>query len=66
MPALLGTILVVWCARGLVPQLSLAEVPAEDRPYVVGARVLLLGMLGAACWLARVADRRRSEREGSP
>ena len=62
MPVMLGAILITWCARGLVPQLSLANVPADDRPYVVAARLMLLAMLAAAFWIARAAARRRAGR----
>jgi hypothetical protein len=35
------------------------NVDAEDRPFVLGARLMMLGILVACFWLARSASRAR-------
>jgi SNF family Na+-dependent transporter len=62
MPIGLGAILLAWAVRSMVPQLSLGHVAPENRPYVVGARLMLLVMLGFFMWLARAASRSAAQR----
>lgn len=68
MPLALGAILVFWSARNLLPELGLAHVAAEDRPYALGARLLMALILAASLVAARAASRareRRREREAA-
>lgn len=62
MPIGLGAILLAWAVRSMVPQLSLDHVAPENRPYVVGARLMLLVLLGFFLWLARGASRSAAQR----
>jgi SNF family Na+-dependent transporter len=65
MPLAMGAILLSWSATKLGPELSLANVAPEDRPYVIGARVLLLALLVGFGLLVRAGARRRAEREAT-
>jgi hypothetical protein len=51
MPMGMGAILLAWSATNLLPELDLSKFEAGDRPYVLGARFWLLGLL-VAYWLA--------------
>jgi SNF family Na+-dependent transporter len=66
LPLALGAILATWLAHELGPRLSLAAVAAGDRPYVVGARLWLVALLGAAIGLAHAGARAAARREGRP
>jgi NSS family neurotransmitter:Na+ symporter len=59
MPLALGAILLAWSATNLLPQLSLAGVPAAHRPYVLGARLMLVAIFVAYCAVVRAGLRRR-------
>ena len=63
MPLGMGAILVAWSATELGSELSLEKVEDADRPYVIGARLLLVGVF-VAFWLAvRAGSRRRAAAE---
>jgi hypothetical protein len=62
MPLGLGAILMAWAVRSAVPQLSLEHVAAENRRYIVAARLFLAAML-AASWCS-CASRRAPWRGG--
>jgi hypothetical protein len=63
MPLGMGAILLAWSATELLPQISLTGVDEADRPYVVGARLLMVGVL-IAFWVAvRAGSRRRAAEE---
>jgi SNF family Na+-dependent transporter len=65
MPIGMGAILLAWSATNLLPELSLAKVDGADRPYVVGARLMLVALL-VGYWVAVGAGaRRRAAREGA-
>jgi SNF family Na+-dependent transporter len=51
MPIGMGAILLSWSATNLLPELDLSQVAEGDRPYVLGARFWLVGLL-VAYWLA--------------
>jgi SNF family Na+-dependent transporter len=64
MPLGMGAILLAWSATNLVPELTLEKVADVDRPYVLGARLLLVAVL-IGYWIAvRAGSRRRNAREG--
>jgi hypothetical protein len=58
MPLGMGAILLSWSATNLVPELSLEKVAEADRPYVLGARLLLVAVL-VCYWVAVRAGSRR-------
>ncbi len=65
MPLAMGAILVLWSATNLLPALSLDAVKEADRPYVIGARLLMVAVL-VAFWVAvRAGSRRRAARGDS-
>ena len=64
LPLALGAILATWLAQELGPRLSLAAVDADDRPYVVGARLWLVVLFGAAVAIAHAGARAAARREG--
>jgi SNF family Na+-dependent transporter len=66
MPLGMGAILLAWSATNLGPELSLAKVEPGDRPYVIGARVLLVGVLVAFFVAVRAGSRRRRAQEAAP
>jgi SNF family Na+-dependent transporter len=59
MPLGLAAILALWSWQNLGDQLTMRNVDAEDRPFVLGARLMMLGILVACFWLARSASRAR-------
>jgi SNF family Na+-dependent transporter len=64
MPLGMGAILLSWSATNLLPELTLEKVAEADRPYVLGARFLLLAVL-IAYWVAvRAGSRRRAAAVG--
>jgi NSS family neurotransmitter:Na+ symporter len=63
MPLGMGAILIAWSATNLGPEVSLANVAAADRPYVVAARALLVAML-IVFWILVWAGARRRARGG--
>jgi SNF family Na+-dependent transporter len=63
MPLGMGAILLAWSATELLPELSLAKVGEADRPYVIGARVLMATVL-VGFWLAVWAGARRRAAAG--
>jgi SNF family Na+-dependent transporter len=65
MPIGMGAILLAWSATNLLPELSLAKVDEADRPYVVGARLMLVALLVGYCVAVGVGARRRAAREGA-
>jgi SNF family Na+-dependent transporter len=63
MPLAMGAILLSWSVTNLGPELSLADVAPEDRPYVIGARLLMVALVvgyGIAVW---AGAKRRAARE---
>jgi neurotransmitter:Na+ symporter, NSS family len=63
MPLGMGAILLSWSVTNLVPELSLEKVAEGDRPYVIGARLLLVALL-VGFWVAvRAGGRRRAAAE---
>ena len=64
MPLGMGAILLAWSATELLPQLSLAKVDEADRPYVVGARILMVAVLIAFWTAVRAGSRRRANAKG--
>jgi len=65
MPLGMGAILLSWSATNLLPELTLEKVAEADRPYVIGARLLLVGVL-VCYWIAvRAGSRRRAALEGA-
>jgi SNF family Na+-dependent transporter len=65
MPIGMAVILVAWSATNLGPELSLDAVDPEDRPYVVGARAMMVGLVIAYALAVRAGSRRRAARGGS-
>ena len=62
MPLAMGAILLAWSATNLGAELSLADVAPEDRPYRVGARLMLVAILVGFCLAVRAGSRRRAAR----
>ena len=62
MPLAMGAILLSWSATNLGPELSLAKVDPDDRPYVIAARVLLVALVVGYALAVRAGERRRAER----
>jgi SNF family Na+-dependent transporter len=58
MPLGMGAILLSWSATNLLPELTLEKVAEADRPYVLGARLLLVAVL-VCYWVAVRAGSRR-------
>jgi NSS family neurotransmitter:Na+ symporter len=65
MPIGLGAILLAWSATNLVPELTMEKVAPADRAYVVGARLLLVAILGGYFLAVRAASQRRAERSAA-
>jgi neurotransmitter:Na+ symporter, NSS family len=65
MPLAMGAILVSWSATNLGPELSLDHVAPADRPYVVGARVLVVALVVGFALAVRAASRQRRAREAA-
>lgn len=63
MPLGMGAILLAWSATNLGDELSLAKVDAVDRPYVIGARLLMVAVLIAFFVAVRAGARQRAARE---
>lgn len=62
-PVLLLVIGVVWAWQNLPAAVRMENVPEADMPYVLGARLLLLGLLTALCVLVRIAWSRKRRAE---
>lgn len=62
MPLAMGAILLSWSATNLGPELSLANVDAADRPYVIAARVLLVALVIGFALAVRAGSARRAAR----
>ncbi len=60
-PTALLIILVAWAWQQGGDVLAMKGVDAAHRPWRWAARLLLIGMLAATCWLIRLAARRKPE-----
>ena len=58
-PVILATILLWWLVKDAIPIFMLKGVPAENVPYIWGARILMLVLLGSLIWLVKAAWKRR-------
>jgi neurotransmitter:Na+ symporter, NSS family len=65
MPLAMGAILLSWSVTNLGPELSLAHVEPDDRPYVVGARALVVALVVGFGLAVRAASHRRRALEGA-
>ena len=65
MPLAMGAILLSWSATNLGPELSLAHVEPDDRPYVIGARVLVAALVVGFGLAVRAASHRRRALEAA-
>jgi SNF family Na+-dependent transporter len=54
-PVVLLTILVSWSVQDALPLLLMKGVPAENMPYILGTRLLLVSLLGALIVLVKIA-----------
>jgi NSS family neurotransmitter:Na+ symporter len=66
MPLGMGAILLAWSLTNLGNELSLEAVEPADRPYVLGARLLLLAILLGFGLAVRAGFRRRAREGGVP
>ena len=55
-PLFLGSILLLWLWHEVPDKLAMTGVSAQDRPYLIGARILLVGLLAATFWIVRKAS----------
>jgi len=62
-PTFLAVILVRWLIAEVPAKLMMTDVAAEARPYLIGARLLILAVLATVCSLVYLASRRWEERE---
>jgi len=63
-PVYLVIILVAWTWQDAVPKLMMEGVDAEKIPYLWGARIFMLAVFTAMCWMVKVAwSRRRKQSE---
>jgi NSS family neurotransmitter:Na+ symporter len=64
-PAALLTILGFWFYQQALPTLFMKDVPAENVPYLWGARIMLLGIFAVFILLVRRAWKRKPREGGS-
>ncbi|MBI5506234.1 MAG: sodium-dependent transporter [Deltaproteobacteria bacterium] len=55
-PLFLGGILALWAWHEVPAKLAMTDVPAEVRPYLIGARAMMVGLLVATFWIVRKAS----------
>ena len=48
-------ILVVWTIQDAIPNLLMRDVEPASKPYLWGARLLMLGLIAITFWMIRVA-----------
>ena len=60
-PLCLFVILIAWAIQDIPAKISLAGVGAEDAPYRWAARLMMLVVLAAVCWLVKIASSRKEK-----
>ncbi len=63
-PVLLLAILGTWLFESWIPLIVMKDVPAENVPYVLGTRLLLVALIIILCIMVRIAWRRRGRETG--
>jgi len=54
-PALLSIIMIWWFIQDAIPTLMLKGIPASNHPYIWGARIFMIILLGILFWMVKTA-----------